>query len=196
MILEPSPTRVPCALVLDASHAMPDDAMTALNQALRDLRATLYEDPDTRDVVEITVATYGRRAEMVREFARPGDWHLPTLHADGEATIGDALDCAMNEIARRVGQYRDVGQRHRRPWLLALVAATPDDRASRAAHRLQIEVRDGCFRFEGIALAPDAADGLRAIAPEPESVRVVAPGEIAAVFAAIGRGLRRAAAAA
>ena len=76
--------RWPCVLLLDTSRSMRQNGgIDALNDELRTFKSDMESDEFGKSRVELAIITFGNGVELVRDFAKVGDFVLPVFEADG-----------------------------------------------------------------------------------------------------------------
>ncbi|MFN8424427.1 MAG: VWA domain-containing protein [Anaerolineae bacterium] len=138
--------RCAVALVLDTSGSMNGRAIAELNAGLQRLAAALRADALASLRVEIAVVTFGGAVRVLDPAGGPSApvdpadafttvdrFQAPTLIADGETPMGEAVGRALALLRARKERYRAHGIDYFRPWLLLLTDGRPTDRGWEAA---------------------------------------------------------------
>lgn len=150
--------RCAVALVLDTSGSMHGRPIAELNDGLQRLAAALKADALASLRVEIAVVAFGgavRVADPSGGASPPADpadafttvdrFQAPTLTADGDTPMGEAVERALALLRARKERYRANGIDYFRPWLLLLTDGRPTDRGweTAAAEAQAEEARRG-----------------------------------------------------
>lgn len=138
--------RCAVALVLDTSGSMHGRAIAELNAGLQSLATALKADTLASLRVEIGVLTFGggvrvldpaggatAPADPADAFTTVDRFVAPTLVADGETPMGEAVGRALALLRARKERYRANGIDYFRPWLLLVTDGRPTDRGWEAA---------------------------------------------------------------
>ena len=144
-IENPEP-RCPCVLVVDASTAMAGPAIEALNEGLIHFRQELLGDDLAAKRVEVAVVAFGP-TRIEAHFQNPEDFYPPELQADGEATLGDALELAVQLVDDRKESYKEAGIQYYRPWVLLISEGRPSDDWESSAELVRGLESDGSLPF-------------------------------------------------
>ncbi|MBV9326652.1 MAG: VWA domain-containing protein [Chloroflexi bacterium] len=122
--------RLPCRLLLDTSGSMSGDRIREVNDGIKLVHATL-SDPDfdsvARDTVELAIMTFDSQITLIQDFALAKDIaDLPTLTAQNQTFLGQALIEALDCTEQRKQFYRQVGSPHFRPLIFLLSDGMPE----------------------------------------------------------------------
>jgi uncharacterized protein YegL len=171
--------RTPCALVLDCSASMSGRPIAELNRGLRRFADDAKEDPYARKRCEVTVVSFGGKAQVDRQFCEIRDFEPPELLASGNTPMADALALAVSGLEQRKKQYRATGIEYLRPWLILMTDGRPTDARSyfdeTIAHLNTLERKQSLMVFP-IAVGDEAdlaALGRTSIARQPVKLRDV-----------------------
>ncbi len=154
--------RCPCVLLLDVSGSMSGAPIEALNAGLQTFREELNRDELARKRVEIAIATFADRVQVVQDFVTPDEFEPPVLTAGGLTCLGSALETGLQLIGDRKASYRTHGISYYRPWLFAITDGEPQgepeavvERAAQQIQTAEAERRLACFAVgvEGANLA-------------------------------------------
>lgn len=148
--------RCPCVLVLDVSESMAGGAITALNWAVQGYKAELQKDSLASKRVEVAVVTFGGVATVLADFAAAQDFLPPTLAAQGNTPLGEAVSKAIDLLEVRKQEYRANGIAFYRPWIFLITDGAPTDNWQGAAERIREGEANRSFMF--FAVGVDGAD--------------------------------------
>jgi len=138
--------RCPCVLLLDTSRSMSGTPIDELNAGLELFRNELLEDELASKRVEVAVVAFGP-VRIESDFSTPDNFAVPTLHADGETPMGEAVARAIELVEERKETYRENGINYYRPWIFMITDGAPTDPWEEAAHLLKEGEQDGRFAF-------------------------------------------------
>ena len=147
-IENPEP-RCPCVVVVDTSSSMAGPAIQALNKGLIRFREELLGDDLAVKRVELAVVAFGpTRIEC--HFQNPEDFYPPELEAHGEATMGEAIDLAVQLVGDRKETYKEAGVQYYRPWVILISDGRPSDDWEGSAELVRGLESDGSLAFWSI----------------------------------------------
>lgn len=129
--------RCPCVLLLDTSSSMSGAPISALNNGLRTLKASLSEDPMAARRVEIAVVTFSSTADIVQDFVTVDQFEPPSLAASGCTSMGQGIETALQLVEGRKKLYRENGITYYRPWVFMITDGAPTDCVEQAARRVR-----------------------------------------------------------
>ena len=102
-------------------------AITKLNEGVKAFYKALSEDEVAKYAAEVCIVTFGGEApSLVMDFAnisRQPVW--PTLEADGETPMGEAVNLALDCLEKRKKEYQDKGVDYYQPWLVLMTDGAP-----------------------------------------------------------------------
>ena len=122
--------RTPCVLVLDCSGSMSSNGrIEALNEGLKSFEEALKNDDIASQRVMVKVLAFGGNAEVlpVTEWTDAWFFEAPTLEANGNTPMGEAMDQAHAEIEYIKGELREGGISYTRPWIFLMSDGGPTD---------------------------------------------------------------------
>lgn len=128
--------RCPCLLLLDTSYSMHGDKIDQLNLGLQALQNDLSSDLVALKRVEIAAVTFGP-VKVAQPFTTADRLSMPTLHADNDTPMGEAILQGLDLLANRKRDYQAAGVPYFRPWVFLISdgASTDDLGKARAAIR-------------------------------------------------------------
>jgi uncharacterized protein YegL len=139
----------PCVLLLDVSASMntivassDSAAMTRIdhvNEGVKTYHADLMSDGIAAQRVDVSVMTFGETVETVTPFTQAAQFTPPTLTANGNTPMGEAILRAIDAVEERKKFHRQRGLAPYRPWIFLITDGEPTDEWSVAADA----VRDG-----------------------------------------------------
>lgn len=122
--------RCPCILLLDNSGSMAGDKINALNAGLASLETALRKDHLAARRVEIAIVAFGDKVETLQDFATVDNLGMPTLSTSGPTPMGQAINHALDMLAKRKLVYKQNGIAYYRPWIFMITDGDPTDQES------------------------------------------------------------------
>jgi uncharacterized protein YegL len=134
--------RCAVVLLLDTSGSMEGDPIAELNAGLRAFEEALKADKLAALRVEVAVITFGGTVQAldVREggsrsipfdahqaFATVDGLQSPTLQANGQTPMGEAVRRALTLLRERKDVYKQNGLDYFRPWIFLITDGEPTD---------------------------------------------------------------------
>jgi uncharacterized protein YegL len=167
----PEPRR-PVVLLLDTSGSMAGKAIDELNAGLQEFERVLKTDSLAALRVEIAVITFGGKVEAVDvtgggknpipfdaapAFVTADRFQAPTLDANGETPMGEAVRQALTLVGERKAIYKQNSLDYFRPWVFLITDGRPTDAGWEAVadQAKQEETRKGLSFY---AVAVEGAD--------------------------------------
>jgi len=124
--------RCPCLLLLDTSGSMAGKPITELNAGLRSFYEELQGDSLAVKRVEVALLSFGP-VRVISEFNTADFFLDPTLEAEGDTPLGEAILAGIDLIRKRKDEYRANGISFYRPWIFLITDGSPTDEWQRAA---------------------------------------------------------------
>ncbi|HEY1189927.1 MAG TPA: VWA domain-containing protein [Gemmata sp.] len=108
-----------------------------VNEGLRAYQADVTGDPLAAQRVEVSVITFGGAVQTVSPFVTAAQFVPPTLTANGETPMGEAVLAAIDAVTERKRQYKQNGLHFYRPWIFFITDGAPTDAWQAAADRVR-----------------------------------------------------------
>lgn len=164
--------RCPVVLLLDRSGSMKDEPINELNEGLRLFCETIKKDTLASLRVEVALITFGgvvrvvdvrspdggeikpQEARADEAFVSASQLQPPTLTADGQTPMGEAVELGLKLLRQRKDIYRQNGVTYYRPWMFLITDGHPTDEGiwqQAAEHARQEEGRKGVI-FWGVGV--------------------------------------------
>ncbi len=115
----PTP-RIPVCLCLDVSSSMAGAPIEELNKALKSFYKAIYDSEDARYSAEISIVTFGDKAEVASGFKLVNQKTSIELVANGRTVIGTAINKALDLLDERKKIYKETGTPYYQPWLIVM----------------------------------------------------------------------------
>ncbi|QPD04890.1 MAG: hypothetical protein Nkreftii_002664 [Candidatus Nitrospira kreftii] len=143
--------RTPVILVLDTSGSMQtNNRIGILNKGLADFIDAAKKEDRLADSILLTVITFGGRVDAPIQRQSLDNISVPTLVADGDTPMGDAVTAAIGELELQRQDLKAAGTPYTIPWMVLMSDGAPTDDWQEAAdnvQRLITEKRLVCFAF-------------------------------------------------
>lgn len=137
--------------------------MDLLNEGLRVYQQELLADALASQRVEVSIITFGRTVKTVLPFVIANEFTPPTLAADGETPMGQAILHALEAVASRKRQYRQNGLHYYRPWIFFITDGEPTDAWHEAAEKIHEGEKNKAFAFFAVGVPGANFDVLQKI---------------------------------
>ncbi|MDR1540394.1 MAG: VWA domain-containing protein [Clostridiales bacterium] len=119
--------RVPVCLCLDTSRSMEGEPIKRLNEGLKLFYEAIRRDETAAHSAEISIATFGGRAQLIEDFANiERQMEPPVLVADGRTPMGEAVILELDCLESRKQEYRDKGLDYYQPWFILMTDGVPN----------------------------------------------------------------------
>jgi uncharacterized protein YegL len=156
--------RCPCVLLLDVSGSMTGRPIEELNNGLQLYRDELAADALASKRVDIAVVTFGGRVEHVSGFSTADIFVPPTLTANGDTPMGQAIARGIELVNARKAEYRQNGIMYYRPWIFMITDGGPTDDWSAAGPAVRKGEEAKSFAFFAVGVQDANFDVLSKIA--------------------------------
>lgn len=157
----PTP-RCACILLLDVSASMSGRPLDELNAGLATFREDLSADTLAMKSVEVGVVTFGP-VKVAIPFTSALTFDPPTLLAQGDTPMGEAITQALNMVEDRKRVYRAHGIPYYRPWVFLITDGAPTDQWQAAANAIRDGETAEKFAFFAVGVKDANMDTLRQI---------------------------------
>ena len=123
--------RCACLLLLDSSGSMKGAKIAQLNAGLAEFARQLRSDSMAAKRVEVGVISFGP-VKVVQPFVTADAFIAPSLDAEGDTPMGEAIERAAEMLAERKKAYRANGIGYYRPWIFMISDGEPTDDVKQA----------------------------------------------------------------
>ncbi|MDR1348070.1 MAG: VWA domain-containing protein [Prevotellaceae bacterium] len=96
-----------------------------LNNGLQDFYHEILADDSTSQKLEVSLITFSDYVTTVQEPALVENFTMPALEANGETSLADAVNEAINKVQARKDWYKSTGQNYYRPWIILMTDGEP-----------------------------------------------------------------------
>jgi uncharacterized protein YegL len=155
--------RCPVVLLLDTSASMQGQPIHELNEGLRAFSEAVRADRLASLRVEVAVITFGGDVwaldvriggtrllsfDAQKAFVTVDRFYPPTLVADGDTPMGEAVHRALALLRERKDIYKQNGMDYFRPWIFLITDGHPTDEwLSAAQQAIDEQARKGVLFF-------------------------------------------------
>ena len=119
--------RLPIVILLDESNSMGYEAkrIENINIGLQLLGRSLYDNEHTRNLVELSIITFGNEVKEILKFTRLENQieqikNIKIEDVGDETKIGEAVETALSILERRKKLIRDNAGSYYQPWLFII----------------------------------------------------------------------------
>lgn len=172
LVANPEP-RCACVLLVDVSSSMHGGPIGELNRGLGDFAQEIKKDVVAAQRVEVAIITFASEVTVEQDFVTAGNFHPPTLVANGTTMMCHGINVALDLLEERKQEYNDAGIDYFRPWLLMITDGAPSEGRSEidaTADRLkEAEAKRQVAAFS-VGVSGADVDLLRRISPRPPAL--------------------------
>jgi uncharacterized protein YegL len=143
--------RCPCVLLVDTSSSMSGEPIRQLNDGLAAFRDELAADALATKRVELAIVGFGP-VSVLADFQSPDTFQPPTLVANGNTPMGQAIVTALDMVDQRKATYRSNGVSYYRPWVFLITDGGPTDSWQEAARRIAESEKAGKVSFFAVGV--------------------------------------------
>jgi uncharacterized protein YegL len=150
--------RVPVMILADVSSSMSGAPIGALQSGLRLFFADIQNDARAQLSCDPTIFTFGGTVEqaMPWEAKMVGMTPVPTLKANGNTPLGEAVWTAIEAIRQRQELYRKKAIQSYKPWVVLFSDGAPTDQWESAALELSRLATMNKWTVICVATGPEA----------------------------------------
>jgi len=138
--------RCPCLLLLDTSGSMAGQPIAELNAGLRAFYEELQGDSLASKRVEVALVSFGP-VRVISNFNTVDYFLDPTLVAEGDTPLGEAIRQGIDLVRKRKEEYRANGISFYRPWIFLITDGSPTDAWQHAAAAIREGESSKSFAF-------------------------------------------------
>lgn len=120
-----------------------------LNEGLKSFYDEIYNDETTSQRLEVAIVTFNDQVQCIQSPSLITNMDMPTLLADGDTALVDAMNEAIDLVADRKSWYKKTNQTYYRPWIILMTDGEPNqgqDVATLAA-RIKKDCNDKHYAF-------------------------------------------------
>ena len=143
--------RCPCLLLLDTSGSMTGRPIEELNAGIRAFYEELQSDSLAVKRVEVALISFGP-VRIISNFSTADFFLDPTLVAEGDTPLGEAITTGIDLIRKRKEEYRSNGISFYRPWIFLITDGSPTDKWQHAASMVREGENTKSFAFFAIGV--------------------------------------------
>lgn len=129
-----------------------------LNEGLQNFYEEISNDDTTSQRLEISIVTFNDTVTILQEPSLISNMHMPTLEADGETALVDAVYEAIDIVAARKKWYKQTNQPYYRPWIILMTDGEPNEGQDidNLADRIKLDTASKRYAF--LPIGVDEAD--------------------------------------
>lgn len=127
--------KFPIYLLIDVSESMAGDALTQLENGMRQIAADLMQDPHALETAYLSVIAFAGRARTLTPLTELADFVPPHLPVGGGTGLGRALLHLMDEIDRNVTTSTPERKGDWKPLVFLMTDGVPTDDVEPALRR-------------------------------------------------------------
>jgi len=154
--------RCPCLLLLDTSGSMAGRPIEELNAGVRAFYEELQSDSLAVKRVEVALVSFGP-VRIISNFNTADFFLDPTLVAEGDTPLGEAITTGIELIRKRKEEYRSNGISFYRPWIFLITDGSPTDKWQHAAALVREGENTKSFAFFAVGVQNADMNVLRQI---------------------------------
>lgn len=173
-VRNPEP-RCPVVLLLDASFSMQGKRIDELNAGMKTFKEEVERDVTASLRVEVAIITFNSDVQIVQDFVTINNFFPKKLTVDGNTSMGQGIELALDLLEKRKSIYRDKGIQYYQPWVFLITDGTPTDSWQNAAQRIRIAVKERKLSFFAVGVQGSDIEKLKEIA-SPEIPPVMLDG--------------------
>ena len=120
-----------------------------LNEGLKSFYDEIYNDETTSQRLEIAIVTFNDQVKCIQSPSLITNMDMPTLLADGDTALVDAMNEAIDLVADRKSWYKSTNQTYYRPWIILMTDGEPNQGqdVSTLAARIKKDCNDKRYAF-------------------------------------------------
>jgi uncharacterized protein YegL len=154
LVFNPAP-RVAVSLCLDVSGSMVGAPIAELGRGIDVFFDAVAADETASSAVDLSIVTFGP-VRMIRDFGPVDRRSVPSLAAQGDTPMGEAVRVAIDALERRKAEYRASGIDYYQPWLVLMTDGQPNDDIEASAARASMLMREKKLTVFPIGIGPSA----------------------------------------
>ncbi len=144
-ISNPQEPHLACVLLLDTSISMGGEPIRLLNKAYADFIEQTSADELAKKRVDLAVVEFNTHARVIQEFTPLSQLRPIELTANGNTSMGEGINLAIDLVKERNRFYADMGTPCFQPWIFMITDGSPTDDISRARERIKVEESKGTY---------------------------------------------------
>ena len=129
-----------------------------LNSGLREFYDEISNDETTSQRLEIAIITFNDVAVCTQTPALISNMEMPTLEANGDTALVDAVNEAIDLVADRKAWYKSTNQTYYRPWIILMTDGEPNQ--GQDVDTLSVRIKKDCAdkRYAFLPIGVDNAN--------------------------------------
>jgi uncharacterized protein YegL len=149
-------TRLPVCLCLDVSGSMSGDPIIELQKGVEYFFDAIKSDEIARFSVELSIVTFGTRANLILDFANINRQSIPLLSIEGSTNMAAGVNLSLDILEERKKEYSSKGVDYYQPWLVLMTDGYPNCYPKTAMNRTQDLAKNKKLTLFSVAIGDDA----------------------------------------
>lgn len=141
-LIENPTARIPICLVLDVSYSMSGEPIKELQKGVEMFFDAIMNDEIAQYSAEISIVTFGGRAEKKLDFFSIQRQEVPHLSVSGSTPMGEGVLMALDLLEIRKAEYQNAGIDYYQPWMVLMTDGNPTDDIDDAVRSTKLLVQE------------------------------------------------------
>ena len=131
-------------------------ALEELKQGIKHFFEAIKSDEISRYSVELSIVVFQDKASTILDFANIDRQIVPTLIANGNTSMGEGVNLALDILDKRKKEYSNKGVDYYQPWMVLMTDGESTDNTSSAIRRVKKLSNDKKLTLFSVAIGNDA----------------------------------------
>ena len=136
--------RLPIYFLVDVSESMVGTPIEQVQEGMRTIIQELRVDPYALETVFVSIIAFAGRAKVLSPLTELYKFYPPVFPVGGGTSLGEALDCLMNDIDRNVVKTTLESRGDWKPVIFLFTDGNPTDSCDAAFERWNRKYRSHC----------------------------------------------------
>ena len=132
--------------------------LDGLNEGLQSFYSAVRNDDTTSQRLELAIITFNDVVKLVTSPSLVENITVPTLEADGETALVDAVYEAISLVNDRKEWYKSTNQPYYRPWIVLMTDGEPSSNQDISALAQQIKADTAAKKYVFMPIGVDNAN--------------------------------------
>lgn len=129
-----------------------------LNSGLQEFYLEIENDESTSQKLEVSLIAFNDYVKTIQEPALVENFVMPTLQAEGETAMVDAVNEAISKVQARKEWYKSTGQNYYRPWIILITDGEPNSNQDIDTLSSRIKADTEAKRYAFLPIGVEGAD--------------------------------------